>query len=232
MWGTSSEDVGCSTPTLVTFEAPLTPPAWLFCFCLICWAPEVPVPGSRALDQQIASGCALQGKAQQHNRRSHASAALPLNCQNYYVFQTQTNYDLQRVTKRLTGGIREPTVAGAVPHESCYAHLLLSTPNRGNPGRNRDRGPEARPQQQHTAGYDPTRSPCPTWIVLSFEHLRARLLPFSSVDSERTSTAVDNVAYVILTSTGENAAALRRRENQNRTRMRFSGHRLRIKIRI
>ena len=198
----SSDKAGCATPTLVTFAA------------------------------RLGRVCQHDAALRQRNRRSHASAALQLNCHNYYVFRNGTNCDLQQPTQRLTGGIREPMVAGAFPYERCCAHPFPSASNKGNPGRNRDRGPEARPQQQHTAGYDPTRSPCPTWIVLSFEHLRARLLPFSSVDSERTSTAVDNVAYVILTLTGENAAGLRRRENQNRTRMRFSGHRLRIKIRI
>jgi hypothetical protein len=49
-------------------------------------------------------------------------------------------------------------MAGALPHETCRAPTL-PTPNRGNPGRNRDRGAEARHRQQHTAGYDPTLPP-------------------------------------------------------------------------
>jgi len=86
--------------------------------------------------------------------------------------ETRANRDLQRVTKRVTDGIREPTVAGAFPHESCCAPLLLSPPNRGNPGRIRDRGPEAQHRQRHTAGYDPTLPPSVLVVGASRMHLQ------------------------------------------------------------
>ena len=73
--------------------------------------------------------------------------------------------------KRLTGGGQEPLMAGALPHETCDA-LTLPAPNRGNPGRIRDRGPEAQHRQRHTAGYDPTLPPFALVVGASRMHLQ------------------------------------------------------------
>jgi hypothetical protein len=58
LWGMSS-DVGCATPTLVTFAARLAPPAELFCFRQIFWAPV----------ERDGSGLAIRG-----NKRLQPSA--------------------------------------------------------------------------------------------------------------------------------------------------------------
>lgn len=62
-------------------------------------------------------------------------------------------------------------MAGALPHETCRA-LTLPASNRGNPGRNRDREPEAQHGQRHTVGDDPTLPPFVLVVGASKMHLQ------------------------------------------------------------
>lgn len=88
-------------------------------------------------------------------------------------------------------------MAGALPHETCRA-LTLPAPNRGNPGRNRDRGPEARHRQQHTAGYDPTLPPFVLVVGASRMHLQDdyHLMPLTLKGNDSSGKSFPRNSYV------------------------------------